>query len=236
MTTPDALPDRLARTAATPHTAVDPADVRQRSRQRSMRRRAALGGGTVVAVALGVALAFPVLTGPTGPRVEDAPPVADAPDTAQLTLPDGWTEVRIGDAVFGLPEQLDIEQLRPDDAPPCTNGDRRGTAHLAAEGYPRSAGACDAVGPSVTSLVAAPASTVPDTAIDPADGGTWQPVTIGDLEGEVRPSASAMDWTYRFPEVDLWLRFTHLDADPQLESDVLRTLARATGSAPDDGA
>lgn len=248
------LRDLLDATAPRPSTAVDPAAIRVRSRRR--RRVRYLGGGSgLVALALIVAVAWPGAL-PGGLTIDD---VADRPaedDVPTLDLPDGWEQVQVGDAVFGIPERLEIVELTAEDQPPCTNTGPR--AYLARTEYPShvpgaapegatpdEALVCNLAGNPAPVLFAAPLSVIPDERLQagPSDA-RWESTSAGagSLDGErlvfdARPSFGEQETgeddgiadrrtRYRFPSVDLFVEFTTRPDDTGLIEDVLATVTQ----------
>lgn len=221
-----------------------------RPRRRTRRQRGITGLTGVALVALLAAVGWPGVV-PGDPLViEDR--VADRPEIPILDLPEGWTQVQVGDAAFGIPAELEIVEVDADDPLPCDDsGDR---AYLATETYPAAthdpAGnedACDAGGNTATQLLAAPLSAVPAAHL--GDDSEWNPRPIGGLDGPWRlspgkvapPSEQATEtdddgagltdeglanriaW-YRVPAVDLHLRFVTTEEDVDLVEAILATI------------
>lgn len=221
----------------------DPGEVLRRGRRRRTTRRVTTGLTGVAVVALAIAVAWPG-TGLPGSLVIDDE-VADTPDDTPpevpvLDLPDGWQQVEVAGAVFGIPDasggatrDLVIAELSPDDTQPCFNGLDRTRAYLAADGYPpRRPDACEQPKPGFGMMLAAPLSTVPDLAVpvDGEGGATWNPRTIGptDLDGET--FAFGTTTFVRVPAADLWLAFHNLDVEPDLLDHVLSTVTPTSTS------
>lgn len=248
----------LERTAASPTTPVDPAQIASRSRRRTRRRRGGAGLTGVALVALIAAVAWPGLVPGDGLIIEDR--VADQSEIPVLDLPEGWVQVQVGDAVFGIPGEFEIVEVDADDPLPCDNVGNR--AYLATETYPSAtrdaAGneyACNAAGNAAPQLFAAPLSVVPAAHLG---GDSWNPRSIGTLDGEWRlgkvappddtgtdgDGADATDdalaertaW-YRIPAVDLHLRFVTTEADVDLVEAILATITpmstTSDSSSPD---
>lgn len=255
---PADLRELLDRTAASPTTPVDPEQIASRSRRRTRRRRGSAGVTGVALVALLAVVAWPELVPGDGLIIEDR--VADQPEVPVLDLPEGWVQVQVGDAVFGIPGELEIIEIDADDPLPCDNLGNR--AYLATETYPSAtrdaAGneyACNAAGNAAPQLFAAPLSVVPAAHLG---GDSWNPRSIGGLDGEWRlgkvapPDDTATDgddadatddalaertaW-YRVPAVDLHLRFVTTEADVDLIEAILATITpiatTSDSSSPD---
>ncbi|WP_052668323.1 sigma factor [Nitriliruptor alkaliphilus] len=233
------LRDLLERTAAAPSTPVDPVRIASRSRRRSRRRRGGAGlTGAALALPLAV-VAWPGV-GPGGLIIEDR--VADQPggsddagtadgEVARLDLPEGWQQVEVGDASFGVPADRDTRELAPSDGSPCHNGLDRVRTYLAPDGYPTGVVACRQPLPDYTSLLAAPLSTVPElvreqrhgTDLEPAPRPTAVTLPSGIHGQRVRVGGNLE--TYAFPQVDLWLEFHNVEQEPVLIEQVLATVA-----------
>lgn len=221
----------LARSAAEPAAPVDPDEVRAASRRRTQRQRS-VGAGAGLAVAAAVAVAVPLLVSDPAPVIDDvagqdddAGPTDD--EVVDLDLPDGWTQVRVGDAVFGIPDRVEVRELTADDPGPCPNTDRVSTAHVAPDGW-ADGGGCDEPGPGVASLIA---TTTGRTG--PTDDASVDEVTVGGVPATRITRDHDLDWgpdrTYVVDALDLRLTFTALAYDPQLEADVLATVTPASG-------
>ncbi|MTV24788.1 hypothetical protein FTX61_05060 [Nitriliruptoraceae bacterium ZYF776] len=207
-------------------------DVRERLRRRQ-RRAGVLGAGGLTALALVTALVVS-LTGPTPGvgEIADRPAGEAAPapdDEVVLDLPDGWQQVRVGDAVLGVPGDREVVHLSADDPAPCTNVDRAPRVYVARDGVAPSPG-CDAVGPSHAGVVLVPASQL--------DLDRWGPRSTAPpshLETGGGPAAvHHVDdgWggrLYVLPNVDLVLTFGHLDLEPGLDEAILDTIRHAHG-------
>jgi hypothetical protein len=125
------LRELLERTAPSPSTPVDPTRIASRSRRRTQRQRGIAGLTGVALVALLAVVVWPGAV-PGGLVIEDR--AADQPEVPVLDLPEGWTQVQVGDAVFGIPAELEIVQVDADDPLPCDSSGNR--AYLATESYP----------------------------------------------------------------------------------------------------
>lgn len=255
---PTDLRELLERTAASPTTVVDPAEVASRSRRRTRQRRGGAALTGVALVALLAVVAWPGVVPGDGLVIEDR--AADQPDVPVLDLPEGWVQVQVGAAVFGIPGELEVVEVDADDPLPCPNAGYR--AYLATESYPVAthdeAGreyACNLAGNTAPQLFAAPLTAVPAAHL--GDDAAWHPLPIGDLAGEWRLESPADTSTgpdddgedvadhgfadrtawYRVPAVDLHLRFVTTEGDVDLVEAILATITpigtAATG-APDD--
>lgn len=244
------LRELLERTAPSPSTPVDPTRIASRSRRRTQRQRGIAGLTGVALVALLAVVVWPGAV-PGGLVIEDR--AADQPEVPVLDLPEGWTQVQVGDAVFGIPAELEIVQVDADDPLPCDSSGNR--AYLATESYPAAthdgAGneyACSAGGNTAPQLFAAPLSAVPAAHL--GDDSAWNPRPIGGLDGQWRrwpgdvapPTERATETdddgadvtdgglesriaAYRVPAVDLHLRFvTTIEEHIDLEEAILATI------------
>lgn len=258
---PADLRELLDRTAASPTAPVDPARIASRSRRRTRRRRGSAGLTGVALVALLAVVAWPGAGPGDGLIIEDR--VAGQPEVPVLDLPEGWVQVQVGDAVFGIPDELEVVEIDADDPLPCDNSGNR--AYLATETYPAAihdpAGneyGCNLAGNTAPQLFAAPLSAVPAAHLG---GDPWNPRPIGGLDGEWRlgkvappdetttgtdgDGVDAADdgladrtaW-YRVPVVDLHLRFVTTESDVDLVEAILATITPVGDAAAEalDGA
>lgn len=217
------------------------------ARRRRTRRRTATGVTGAAVVALALVVAWPG-TVPGSITIDDE--VADTPDGGEeaapevptLDLPDGWQQVQVGDAVFGVPGDREVVQLGAGEHE-CANADEDPRAYLAPAGGP-AVGDCPAVGHLFPSIVAMPAEGAPeydcecregDVRTDAGVEGTLleflgiggEDVDAGDAE--LVPTGAR---SYTFPEVDLRLEFRALDLDPGLDEAIVATI-RPIGTSAD---
>jgi hypothetical protein len=215
----------------------DGIDVFRRGRRRRVRRHAAAGVAGVALVAIAAAIVLPG-TVPAGLTIEDR--IADQPDGETLVtdVPGGWHEVRVGDAAFGIPGDRLIVELAPGDVLSCLNLVDERLAFIAADGYPREPVECRARGSSVTSVVASTLAGAPEA------GARTQPVRIAGVAGSVSeyvgPAGDARgevvtDRVYRFPMLDLYLHFSAVFHEPELDEAILATLTPLIDTETVDG-
>jgi hypothetical protein len=184
------------------------------------------------------------LDGAADGSTETAPGTGGGPT---LELPEGWTQVTVGDATFGVPNDLDTLELTPTDGPPCHNGIDGVRTYLAPDGYPtgvlqdRDPGGllpehtthvgCRYRLAHYTSLLAAPLGTVPVSVREQQDADAQDHVAVrattmttpGGLHGE-RITVGDHLVTYALPQVDLWLEFHNPQQDSELADQVLATI------------
>lgn len=203
--------------------------VYRRGQRRRLRRRVTTGFTGATAVVLAVLLAVVAWpgAGPDGLTIADQP---DGPGDRGADLPDGWQEVRLGDAVFGVPGDREIEEVAPDEPPPCPNMDRAPKLYLMRAGYPSGLRSCRDLGASVAGIVAAPRSGSPAIDADQPGVGVVGTSVIDTPVGPVGLTDLGDHHVYDFRDLDLRLEFTHLDLEPGLNDAVVATVRRA-GSA-----
>lgn len=237
------LRDLLDATAPRPNEAVDPAAIRVRSRRRRRTRRLGGGGFGLAVLALVVAVAWPGAL-PGDLVIDDVADTPDAEEIPTLDLPDGWQQVRVGDAVLGVPaDRLPIEQLGRPDYEPCRNAGPR--AFIVSGEFPLGAVACRAFATSDPMVLTAQLSQVPADRFDRSHDepfGRWEPYTDGPVAGEVRvvyagdedeaaDGLAGRTVAYRFPSVDLYLDATTNRADVALIESILTTITPISASA-----
>lgn len=234
-------------TQTAPRTAPDDGvEVYRRGRRRLSRRR--VGAGAVMAVVLlaGVTVVdWSAVLGPSGVRIEDG--IAGQPEGDQvgdevvLDLPDGWRQVQVGSAVFGVPGEREVVELAPTDALPCFATVDARYAYVAPHGYPGVQGGCPEPEPPYATVFASTLSQgfeqwwsgVPSSSVQVA-GFTGE---VHELRRDGGDDGEVVDRAYVFPGLDLLLEFHGLYLEDGLDQAVVATLVPLAGAAgPTDAA
>lgn len=185
------------------------------ARRRGRRRRTG-SAGVIAAVLISGVLLPGVLDRGIGPM----PRIAEGPGggAASGDLPDGWRQVEVGGAVFGLPPEVTTVEVGRTDPVPCVNSVEEPMAFLAAAGFPTGDQVCNAALTTTPALLAAPLGTVPHRELEP-DEGPWEVAPSGGLFDGLDPTVEVrvdareplIQRAFRFPDLDLYLSFSGAD-------------------------
>lgn len=223
----DDLVDLVRESAAEPLDTPDFEAMAVRGRRRHVvGRTATVLAGLIALVAAGVVV-WPD-TGPAGGPVIGEQPTTSAGAGDGVQLPAGWQGLRVGGAVFGVPDHWEVEAFA-ESAVLCSNMADRPTAYIATAGV-NAEGACLLRDRRAVTLEAVPLSLVPEPWLEPAAAIlAWEPVTVNGFDGErLERDDGGPVRTYRFPELDVWLRFAGPDSVTAEEDAILATLAAPT--------
>lgn len=220
----DELSSRLCDAAADPSHTPDFARLAARGR---VQRLAGRAGTAVVAIAVlvagGLAL-WPDGPPPRAPLVGRDPAPAETSDPGpDGALPEGWTQIRLGEAMLGVPGDWRIESFS-EPAEVCENYVTSPTAFVL-RGGPSPAN-CDAYGIQTFTVTIAPMSTVTEETSPWPESTEWPAYTTDSgLTGE-RLAREREDRlaTYRFAELDLWVQFQSNKPLDGLDDRILATL------------
>ena len=201
-----------------------------RGRRQHLTARAGTALVAVVALVAGGLVLWPDGQPTNGPVIGDGPPTR-AESQQPVVLPDGWHEVRVADAVLGVPADWTLDEFDAP-APTCIGGRDEPTAVVLHAGPAPTLCTAEAVHARV--LQAAPLSQMPPEALEAGEFARWQPVTtVGNHEGEMlkrNKTGNVVD--YQFPSLDLWLQFAAPGPIETWPDEILATLSSNSESAP----
>lgn len=201
------------------------------------RRQHLAGRVATAAVAVVALVAGGVVLWPAAEPADRMPPIDDAPTGSEqaspaAVLPTGWHEIRVGDAILGVPGDWTVETLG-EPTPICPNTADRPTAyvHLAGLADER---VCQLSATFTLTVEVAPLADVPDRFLEAEEGRSWQPVTPAQgLQGErLAHDDRGSVIAYRFPQLDLWLQFADGDPVGNQADPILDTIARVVEAVP----
>lgn len=235
--------------AATAPSSEDASRIFRRGRARRRRRQAAGAGGAIAAVAVAAAIVWPAGS-PTTPVVDDGPGVAGAPqppaaEPDDLGVPDEadpspprQQTVDVGRVTLTLPggAKLRTEESGP---VPCAAEADLPTLLVLEAISPEPPPTCPMRDATVSTVVAAPAPTVPPAMLpghaQVDDGGELEEIELLGTSGVTETFDRAdgtRATTYLFEELELYLEVLAPHAQPQLLEDLLATAELADGAAP----
>ena len=192
-------------------------------RQRTATR--VLGGVASALVLLVAGVALWPSTPAGSPVISDQPTTSAAADDGVL-LPAGWQELRVGGAVFGVPDLWELETFA-EPAVLCSNMADRPTAYVATAGIDAD-GQCLLRDRRAVTLEAVPLSLVPEPWLATSGDLSWEPVMVNGFNGErLDGDDGGPTHSYRFPELDVWLQFAGPGSVAAEADAILATLARA---------
>lgn len=221
----DDIPTLLRDAAADPSRTPDFDELAARGRRQHLAARASTALVAVVALLAGGIVLWPDGQPARAPVIGEQPTVPDHAEQS-VTVPDGWHDVTVGEAVLGVPDDWVLEVFN-EPADVCVNGPQEPTAVVMHAG-PVPENRCKAQGMAARVLQAAPLSTVPPAWLDPPAGEQWRTATAGDVSGQVLVRNNHGTVAYQFPTLDLWLQFNAPDPIGSWADDILATLAAAT--------
>lgn len=222
----DDIPTLLREAAADPSHTPDFDAMAAHGRRQHLVGRVGTALVALVALVAGGLVLWPDGQPAGGPVIGEQP---TSPDHAgqSVTMPDGWHEVSVGEAVIGVPGDWVLEVFN-EPADLCVNGLQKPTAVVMHAG-PVPETMCTDEGMAARVLETAPLSTVPSAWLDPPAGEQWRTATAGDVSGQVLVrNGQGTVIAYRFPTLDLWLQFSAPDPIGRWADDILATLAVAT--------
>lgn len=228
----DDIPTLLRDAAADPTHTPDFDALATRGRRQHLAGRVATAAVAVVALVAGGVVLWPAARpADRMPAIDDAPTGSEQASPAAV-LPAGWHEIRIGDAILGVPGDWTVETLG-EPTPICPNTADRPTAyvHLAGLADQR---ACKLPAAFTLTVEIAPLADVPARFLEAEEGRSWQPVTTaGGLQGErLARNDHGSVLAYRFRQLDLWLQFADGDPVGSQADPILDTIARVVEPVP----